>query len=153
MYHVPRAEPPRALKVSFLCFLCDESTVRYSVCFRSPSRAFLSDCWWDSRESKAECCPRWPAYVQQKRLPFDRNNLLRSLPRPLLLSNMPSFGLVCCPCCRLQASAVSGDPQSIPSKPLTMNLVETLDLFFRRACYYQNVSYRKKNGREVVDKL
>jgi hypothetical protein len=42
----------------------------------------------------------------------------------------------------------------IPSKPLTLDLMETLDFFFRRACYHRNASYRKKRKRkEVVEKL
>jgi hypothetical protein len=32
--------------------------------------------------------------------------------------------------------------KNVPSKPLTLDLMETLDLFFRRACYHQNASYR-----------
>jgi hypothetical protein len=31
--------------------------------------------------------------------------------------------------------------------------METLDIFSRRACYYQNAYYRKMNGIKVVDKL
>jgi hypothetical protein len=41
----------------------------------------------------------------------------------------------------------------IPSKPLIPDLVETLNLFFCRAWYHQNASYRKMNGIKVVDKL
>jgi hypothetical protein len=42
---------------------------------------------------------------------------------------------------------------SFSSKPLTLDLTETLDLLFRRTCFYQNASYRKMNGIKVVDKL
>ncbi len=42
-------------------------------------------------------------------------------------------------------------PKNIPSKPLTLDLMETLDLFFRRACYHWNVSHRKIKRIKVVD--
>jgi hypothetical protein len=41
----------------------------------------------------------------------------------------------------------------VPSKPLTLDLMETLDLFFRRACYHCNASYRKMKRTEVVEKV
>jgi hypothetical protein len=41
----------------------------------------------------------------------------------------------------------------IPSKPLTFDLIETLDLFFRRACYHWNVSYRKMKRIRVVENV
>ncbi len=41
----------------------------------------------------------------------------------------------------------------LPSKPLTVDLKETLDLFFRRACYHWNASYRKLKRIKVVEKL
>jgi hypothetical protein len=34
----------------------------------------------------------------------------------------------------------------VPSKPITLDLMETLGLFFRRACYHWNASYRKNGG-------
>ncbi len=41
----------------------------------------------------------------------------------------------------------------IPSKPRTLDLIETLDLFFRRACYHRNAFYRKMKTIKVVEKL
>ncbi len=41
----------------------------------------------------------------------------------------------------------------LPSKPLTLDLMQTLDLFFTRVCYYQIASYRQMNRIKVVDKL
>ncbi len=43
--------------------------------------------------------------------------------------------------------------QILPSTSLILDLMESLNLFFRRACYYQNSSYRKMNEIKVVDKL
>ncbi len=45
---------------------------------------------------------------------------------------------------------------NLPSKPLTLDLMETMDLIFffsDRACYYQNAPNRKMNEIKVVDKL
>jgi hypothetical protein len=39
----------------------------------------------------------------------------------------------------------------VPSKPLTLDLMETLDLFFRRACYHWNAAYRKMKRIKVVE--
>ncbi len=41
----------------------------------------------------------------------------------------------------------------IPSKPLTLDLMETLDLIFRRASYHWKTSYRKMKRLKVVEKL
>ncbi len=41
----------------------------------------------------------------------------------------------------------------VPSRPLILDLMETLDLFFRRACYRWNASYRKMKRIKVVEKL
>jgi hypothetical protein len=42
----------------------------------------------------------------------------------------------------------------VPSKPLTLDCMDTLEPIFRRACFiYQNASYTKMNGIKVVDKL
>jgi hypothetical protein len=41
----------------------------------------------------------------------------------------------------------------LPSKPLTLDLMKTLDLFFRKACYHQNASYKKIKRIKVVEKL
>jgi hypothetical protein len=38
-------------------------------------------------------------------------------------------------------------------KALTLHLMETLDLFFRRACFHCNASYRKRKRMKVVEKL
>jgi hypothetical protein len=40
---------------------------------------------------------------------------------------------------------------SLPSKTLTLDLMESLDLVFRRACYHQNASNRKMKRLEVVE--
>ncbi len=39
----------------------------------------------------------------------------------------------------------------LPSKPVNLDLMETLDLFFRRAGYRQNASYRKMKRIFVED--
>jgi hypothetical protein len=44
-------------------------------------------------------------------------------------------------------------PPAVLSKPLTLDFVETLGLFFRWACYHQNTSYRKRKRINVVEKL
>jgi hypothetical protein len=41
----------------------------------------------------------------------------------------------------------------IPSKPLTLDLMETLNLFFRKASYHRNASYRKMKRTKGVEKL
>ncbi len=41
----------------------------------------------------------------------------------------------------------------VPSKPLTLDLMKTLDHFFRRACYHWNASYRKMKRIQVVENL
>jgi hypothetical protein len=43
--------------------------------------------------------------------------------------------------------------QKVPSKLLTLDLMETLDFFFRKAYYYQNASYRNMKRIKVVEKL
>jgi hypothetical protein len=43
--------------------------------------------------------------------------------------------------------------RQVPSKPLTLDLMETLDLFFRRACYHWNASYRKVKRVTIVKKI
>ncbi len=40
----------------------------------------------------------------------------------------------------------------VPSKPLTLDLMETLDLIFRRAFYHWSTSYRKMKRIKVVEK-
>jgi hypothetical protein len=42
---------------------------------------------------------------------------------------------------------------NVTSIPLTLDLMETLDLFSRRACYHRNVSYIKMKRIKVVEKL
>jgi hypothetical protein len=51
----------------------------------------------------------------------------------------------------LASSVASLD--ELPSKPLTLDHMETLDLFFRRACYHQKASYRKMKRIKIVEKL
>jgi hypothetical protein len=41
----------------------------------------------------------------------------------------------------------------VPSKPLTLDRIEAFDLFFGRACYNWNASYRKMKVIKVVEKL
>jgi hypothetical protein len=41
----------------------------------------------------------------------------------------------------------------VPSKLLTLDLMETLDLFFRRAGYHQNASHRNMKETRVLEKL
>jgi hypothetical protein len=41
----------------------------------------------------------------------------------------------------------------LPSQPLTLNLMETLDLFFRRAFYCRNASYPKIKRIKLIEKL
>ncbi len=41
----------------------------------------------------------------------------------------------------------------VPSKPLTLDLMETLDFFFRRAYHHRNASYRKMKRIKFVEKL
>jgi hypothetical protein len=41
----------------------------------------------------------------------------------------------------------------VPSKPLTLDLMETSDLFFRKVCYDQNASCRKMKRIKVVETL
>jgi hypothetical protein len=45
------------------------------------------------------------------------------------------------------------DDHYLPSKPLTLDLIETQDLSFSRACYNQHVSNRKMERIKVVEKL
>jgi hypothetical protein len=40
----------------------------------------------------------------------------------------------------------------VPSDPLTLDLMEILDLFLRSACYHQNASYRKMMWMKVAEK-
>jgi hypothetical protein len=42
---------------------------------------------------------------------------------------------------------------NIPSKHITLDLMETSDLFFRRGCLNWNTSYRKMERIKVVEKL
>ncbi len=53
---------------------------------------------------------------------------------------------------RFKSTTISRD-HLILSKTLTLDFIETLDLFFRRVCYHQNASYRKMKRIKVVHKL
>ncbi len=107
--------------------------------------ARLAGSWPASRRAPWERCCTCPGRgtrgTESAGIPSGTSRGTRAVARLLLPRR---------PCARQQARQIT---MWLPSKPLTLDLMETLDLFFRRACYHWNASYIKRKRIKVGEKL